>query len=80
MNGWSPSSVTRDADGKVLSVTTTEPRFTPDDKALLLASRRRVRGTHGILMSEALDPANQFAFEVEPPVYAHDDAKADTAR
>jgi hypothetical protein len=63
--------VTRDPDGNVLSVTTAEPRFTRDEVALLLASRRAEnapRGEHGLLLSEAMDPKNQFAFETTPPV------------
>jgi len=71
LNGEPQASVTFDPDGNVLSVTVAEPRFTPADKATLLASRRlemAPRGDHGILLAEALDPANQFAFEVEPPV------------
>lgn len=70
LNGWAPASVTFDPDGDVLSVTVSEPRFTPGEKALLLASRRAERdprGEHGFLLSEAADPANQFAFHVPPP-------------
>lgn len=55
----------------MLSVTVSEPRFTAEDKAILLASRRlenAPRGDHGILLSESLDPDNQFAFDVDPPV------------
>lgn len=54
-----------------MSVTTTEPRFTPEEKFLLLASRRAEsvpRGSHGILLSEATDPANERAFSVPLPV------------
>lgn len=55
----------------LLSVTVQEPRFTAEDKAVLLASRRlqnAARGDHGLLIAEATDPDNQFAFEVDNPV------------
>lgn len=70
MHGWAPAQVTYDADGTVLSVTVQEPRFTPGEVALLLASRRAEKepvGRHGIPVSEATDPANQFAFEAVGP-------------
>jgi hypothetical protein len=41
-----------------------------DDVALLIASRRAAnvrRGPHGIPLVEAMDPANQFAFEATGP-------------
>lgn len=47
----------------------TEPRFTPREKALLLASwraDREPRGRHGFLLSEATDPDVQW--EVGMPV------------
>ena len=49
----------------VSQVTVRESEFTPDETALLLASHRleAETGPHGFLMSEAMDPANQFAFE-----------------
>lgn len=59
------------ADGVVVSVTVQEPRFAPGDKALLLASRRAdraPRGRHGLLLSEATDPKNQFVYRVKPPI------------
>lgn len=42
------------------------PEFTREGVALMLAQRRLESdiGPHGIPMSEAMDPANQFAFEV----------------
>ena len=58
--------MTFDADGEVLSVAVSEPRFTRAEVALLLASRRAEnapRGEHGLLLSEAMDPKSQFAFE-----------------
>ncbi len=64
--GWSPRTVTVDAEGKVLSVSVTESRFTTRERSLLLASVRlenAARNGHGILLSEAMDPDNQFAFE-----------------
>ena len=71
LNGWSPASVTYSPEGVVLSVTVTEPRFTVDEKARLLASRRSEaapRGPHGRLIAEVTDPDNQFAYSVPPPV------------
>lgn len=49
----------------VRSVSVPEPEWTPEDVALLVSSSRLERevGPHGIPMSEATDPANQFAFE-----------------
>ncbi len=64
LNGWAPATVTIDADGAVASVTVSEPRFTPREKALLLAARRKAtvpRGSHGIEMSKATDPANDVS-------------------
>ena len=71
LNGWAPATVTFDSSGEVLSVSVQEPRFAPEDKAVLLAARRlqnAPRGDHGVLLAEAMDPENQFAFEVDPPV------------
>ena len=44
-----------------------EPEFTAPDVAFLLASRRaeQALGPHGIPISEATDPANQYAFEAD---------------
>lgn len=70
LNGWAPKTVTLGPDGQVLSVTVTQPRFTARERHLLLASRRVekvLRGKHGIPLDEAMDPANQFAFEVPVP-------------
>lgn len=41
-----------------------EAEWAPEDVALLLASRQHQNeiGAHGVPMSEATDPANQFAF------------------
>ncbi|MGF3055608.1 hypothetical protein [Microbacterium sp. YY-01] len=44
-----------------------EPRFTPAEVELLLASRRAEqvpRGAHGFTIAEATDPKNQYAFKV----------------
>lgn len=63
--------MTRDVDGNVLSVTTSEPRFTRADKALLLAARRKAlepRGSHGFTMAEAIDPKNFGKFKVGQPI------------
>lgn len=68
--GWSPKTVTLDADGAVLSVSRSEPRFTPRERALLLASRRAARaprGQHGHLLSESTNADNQFAYRVSGP-------------
>lgn len=69
LHGWAPAQVTRDVDGRVLSVTTVEPRFTPQEVAILLASRRRdrvPRGPHGLPLSVSTDPKNKGRFRVEP--------------
>lgn len=63
--------MTRDVNGNVLSVTTTEPRFTSKDKALLLAARRKAlepRGSHGFTVAEATDPKNFGKFKVGMPI------------
>lgn len=48
----------------------TEPEFTSRELALLLAHERieAERGSHGISMREATDPANQFNFVTQLPV------------
>lgn len=59
-----------DANGDVVSVTVAEPRFTPWEKALLLAARRArdvPRDSNGVLISDAIDPKNQGKFEVPLP-------------
>lgn len=51
-------------------MTVSEPRFTPDEVALLLASRRaerQPRGEHGFTYAEATDPNNQGRFKVALP-------------
>lgn len=82
LNGDPQATVTFSADGAVLSVAVSEPRFTATDKAVLLASRRSEndRGSHGMLMSEALDPANQYKFTVGPPVIDHAAAALEKAK
>ncbi len=70
LNGHAAHSETYGPDGDVLSVTVHEPRFTFEDKALLLVARRRAlapRGPHGWLMSEATDPKNVGKFRVDAP-------------
>ncbi len=82
LNGWTPKTVTLDAAGNVLSVTVTQPRFTPRERALLLASRRvenAPRGRHGQLMSEATDPKNQFAYQARGPITDWAQKKLDEA-
>lgn len=55
-----------DAAGNLTGVTivTRDPEFTGADRAWALASYRAEMelGPHGIPMSEAMDPANQFVF------------------
>jgi hypothetical protein len=71
--GWEPATVTLheyDGDKLVRSVTVQEPEWSPDDVALVIASRRdeRVkRGPHGYPLEMAMDPENQFAFEPGKP-------------
>lgn len=64
--GWEPAEVTTyeyDGEGRLVqSVTVREPEFDDDERALMVASKRRVVGSHGIPMDEATDPANQFEF------------------
>lgn len=46
----------------------------------MLAQRRETnlpRGSHGHLLSEAMDPDNQFAYDVEGPVVDWAQAKLD---
>ena len=49
----------------VRSVSVTESEWSADDRAFLIASRmtEREMGPHGIPMSEATDPDNQFKFK-----------------
>lgn len=53
-----------DAGRLIRSVSVSEPEWSPDDVALLVASKilGREIGSHGFPMSEAMDPANQFGF------------------
>lgn len=52
-----------DADGRMVrAVTVREPEFDDAERALLIASRRRVIGDHGIALEDAMNPENQFAF------------------
>lgn len=70
LHGWAPRTVTVGADGRVLSVTVAEPRFTRREVAALLASRRAEkvpRGRHGLPLSETTDKANEYAYEVPLP-------------
>jgi len=54
-----------DAGRLVRSVSIPEPEWTREDVAMLVVSRHAERsiGPHGLPMSEATDPANQWAFE-----------------
>lgn len=50
-------------DGEVLSVTVSEPRFTPVEKAKLMRSRfedTRPRGSHGLPLSDATDATKEW--------------------
>lgn len=69
MGGWTPATVTVNADGDVVSVTVTESRFRPGDVELLLASRRleHAYNEHGVPYAEAMDPDNQFRFKAVGP-------------
>ena len=74
LTGWEPGEVTTfewDDDGRLVSaVTVREPEFSPADVALLLANfenAHKPRGRHGWPLDVAMDPANQFAFEVGAP-------------
>jgi hypothetical protein len=66
LSGWTPRQFTQhtyDDDGRLeRSVTWTESRFSPQEVALLLASRRQNIGPHGIAMDEALNPDNRGRF------------------
>lgn len=70
MNGWSPATVTVDAHGEVVSLTVTEPRFSPRDVHVLLESRRLdavPRGSHGFPLTEATDPNVRGRVRIPPP-------------
>jgi len=68
LGGWEPRVETvfeYDNAGRVVrSVTSAEPEWRTEDVDILLASRydELSRGSHGVPMSEATDPANQFAY------------------
>ena len=75
LTGWEPAEVTTfewDDSGRLRrAITVREAEFSEADVALLLADYERAhvrRGRHGLRMADAVDPANQFAFEVAPPV------------
>lgn len=57
------------ADGDVVSVSVTEPRFTPDEVGLLLAARRLElsRNDYGIPRDVAMDADNQWGFKIVGP-------------
>ena len=51
-------------------MTVREPEYNDRDRALIAASFRvdqEPRGRHGIPLREAMDPANQFAYEAAGP-------------
>lgn len=67
--GWEPREFTSyvyEGDRLVGSVTRRESEWSPRDRAEVIALARleAEMGPHGIPMSEAMDPANQFAFQV----------------
>lgn len=75
--------MTVDAAGDVVSVTVDEPRFTPADVDVLLASRRKeneARGAHGLSIAEATDPDNQGRFKVGEPVRDFAQQKLDAVK
>lgn len=62
--------MTVDGRGRVVSVSVSEPRFTPADKALLLASFREsrvARNSMGIPLVEATDEVNARKYTVKVP-------------
>lgn len=72
--GWEPGEVTTfeyDGAGRVVrAITVREPEFSDLDRRWLsdsLAQEQAPRGSHGWLMTEATDPANQGRFFVGPP-------------
>lgn len=71
LNGHVAHSVTYDMDGKPVSVTVQEPRFTLQEKMLLIESRRRSnapRNEYGWLSSDALNPKNAGRIKATEPV------------
>lgn len=72
--GREPASVTEfewDEHGRLLrAVTVREPEFTERDRFLILRQRHEdelPRNSHGVLLTEATDPANAYAFEAVGP-------------
>lgn len=85
--GWEPATITfyeRDWLGRKRSaVTVREPEFSEWDRQRLMEVRRRAnapRGSHGRLMSEATDPANQYRFRVGLPITDHAQAALNKAQ
>ena len=92
--GWEPAEVTTceyDSAGRMLrSVTVREPEFDADSLASLLMNRAaslRARGSHGHLLSEAMDPkADPSSWDAEyryvavGPRKDHAQAAIDAAR
>lgn len=69
MRGWEPREFTEyeyEGDRLVRSVTYKEPEFSRGDVASAIAEQIRAAdiGPHGIPMSEAMNPENQFGFKV----------------
>lgn len=65
------------------SVTVREAEFSPADVSALVASRRAEnvrRSPTGYTFAEATDPANQFAFDVKPPIRDWSVAALNTAQ
>lgn len=68
MRGWEPAEFHEPIfeNGSQVGVRVTrEPEFSPDDVALMLArieDRARPRNSLGILLDDATDPDNQFAY------------------
>lgn len=68
LRGWEPKQETHfeyEGDRIVRAVTYKEPEWRPEDVALALAAERLDAdlGAHGVPMSIATDPDNQFKFK-----------------
>ncbi len=85
--GWEPAEVTThyDPDWNVTghSITTREPEYDTQDRALIAASwerEREPRGQHGIPIAEATDPARQYEWVVDLPTRDFAQQKLNAAR
>lgn len=85
--GWEPAEVTRfyydDAGRLSHAVTTREPEFGDADRIALHAARdeqHAPRGRHGILLSDATDPAKQYRWKVPLPTLDFAQAELDKTK